>query len=442
MFVHPFSRAALLGVVFFQFAGTCTPSTAQEAKPSGIGEGFVLIAPLGSDTSYLINADKQVVHEWPCGSEPGNATYLTSDGSLIRTGKVRNSNFEARGGSGGSVQRISWEGQQIWKTEISDANFHAHHDVQPLPGGNVLVIAWDAMSGEEAIQAGRDPQTLAQGRLWPEAILEIKPVDQDDHEIVWQWRLRDHLIQNFDKSKANYGRVDQHPELVDINYGIRRGGADWIHMNAVHYHPELDQIALSARWFDEVWIIDHSTTAEEAAGHEGGRYGRGGDLLYRWGNPEAYFAGLPMDRQLFGQHDVRWIEPGRPGAGNLLLFNNGGSHERNFSSVDEFKPPLAANGSYDLSSTAAFAPEKFLWTYSDPGQFLSNRISGAERLPNGNTLICSGDQGWVFEVTPAGELVWQFELSEMGLRGGLFRAAYYPADFPGLKNRDLKPVNN
>ena len=99
--------------------------------------------------------------------------------------------------------------------------------------------------------------------------------------------------------------------------------ADWTHFNSVDYNPELDQIVVSPREFGELWVIDRSTTIEEAAGRTGGNSGKGGSLLYRWGNPAAYKSGSRADQKLFYQHDPKWIPPGLPGAGNILVFNNG-----------------------------------------------------------------------------------------------------------------------
>ena len=212
------------------------------------------------------------------------------------------------------------------------------------------MIAWERKSKEEAIAQGRDPDLL-QDDLWPDHVIEVQPDGPTDGKIVWEWHMWDHLVQDFDREKPNYGVIYEHPELIDLNNtgstppstpeelrklravgytgggddddDNRRGSADWMHTNAIHYNPKLDQIALSAKNFSEIWIIDHSTTTEEAASHRGGKRDKGGDLLYRWGNPWSYKSGTTEDKLLFDQHDVRWIPLGLPGAGHLTAFNNG-----------------------------------------------------------------------------------------------------------------------
>ena len=168
---------------------------------------------------------------------------------------------------------------------------------------------------------------------------------------------------------------------------------------------------LCVRAFNEFWVIDHSTTTAQAAGHSGGRSGKGGDLLYRWGNPATYRAGSKDDQTLFRQHDARWIDDGNPGAGNIMIFNNGGGRPGgDFSSVDEITPPLQANGTYQIEPGKAFGPRTTVWSYSaeNKSDFYSSFISGAERLPNGNTLVCAGAQGEFFEVTPTKKVVWKY----------------------------------
>lgn len=168
---------------------------------------------------------------------------------------------------------------------------------------------------------------------------------------------------------------------------------------------------MSVYAFGEFWILDHSTTIAEAASHSGGRSGKGGDLLYRWGNPHAYRAGTKADQKLFHQHNAHWIAKGLPGEGHLLLFNNGsGRPGENYSSVDELVLPVDSQGRYICKAENTYGPDKPVWSYTAPKktEFYSSFISGTQRLANGNTLICSGANGTIFEVTPNKEIVWKY----------------------------------
>ena len=254
---------------------------------------------------------------------------------------------------------------------------------------------------KEAKAAGCNPQIQGNSGLRPDCIIEVKPTGTTTGEIVWEWHVWDHLIQDHDPSKANYGDVAAHPQLIDLNYVAswveqlprkeldklrslgylgssgkgHRGPKDplWTHTNSVAYHAELDQIVLSVRGFNEIWIIDHSTTTQEAASHRGGRSGKGGDLLYRWGNPQAYRAGTDKDQQLFGQHDAHWIPPGLPGEGHVLLFNKGYRRPQgSYSSVDE--PVLREWG---RCGTSPFGD----CTSSGRGSFAATAVGAPSRRP-------------------------------------------------------------
>jgi len=212
-----------------------------------------------------------------------------------------------------------------------------------------------------------------------------------------------HLIQDYSATKNNYGNVAAHPELICPGADGSKIPSFWNHMNAIYYHPKLDQIILSVRGNSEAWVIDHSTTRAEAAGHSGGKNGKGGDLLYRWGNPIMYRAGTKSDQKLYQQHDVQWIEEGLPGAGDILAFNNGLG--RNYSTVDEFTPPVDGNGNYSLTAGKALVPpiSTGRTKATPPASLYAEAISGAQRLPNGNTLICDGTHGTFTEVTSDGK---------------------------------------
>ena len=229
--------------------------------------------------------------------------------------------------------------------------------------------------------------------------------------------------------------------------------SDFLHTNAIDYHPGLDQIALSVPNMGEIWILDHSTTTEQARGSSGGRYGHGGDLIYRWGNPATYGRGGVEEQQLFTQHDVRWIPDGMEAAGNLTVFNNGG--ERGWSSVMEIATPGNGDGNYPLADGEPWGPEEATWIYEaeERESFNAPFISGAVRLANGNTLICSGPQGRFFEVTPDGEIVWEYLGPYHGnvpgwrppgterLPYASFRANPIASDHPWLSGRDLTPLD-
>lgn len=296
------------------------------------------------------------------------------------------------------------------------------------------LIAWEYKSESEAIEAGRDPGSLGDGELWPDSIIEVEPDGASGGTIVWEWHVWDHLVQDYDPGKGNYAAVANHPELVNLNYTMNTN-ADWNHINSVDYNAEYDQILVSVHNFSEIWIIDHSTTTAEAASHSGGLYGKGGDLLYRWGNPQTYDAGSSDDQQLFVQHDAEWVESGLPGEGDILVFNNGkGRSDGNYSSVDEIVPPVNSDGSYTLDAGSAYGPAAAVWSYTadTPTDFYAQSISGAQRLPNGNTLVCSGPDGYFFEVTDSGEVVWDYTAS-----GAVFRVERYATDYTGFDGKSL-----
>jgi hypothetical protein len=244
-------------------------------------------------------------------------------------------------------------------------------------------------------------------------------------------------------------------------------GSDVYHFNAIKYNAALDQIVFSSPHLHEIFIIDHGTTSKEAASHIGGRRGKGGDFLYRWGNPQNYGRGDSTTQQLLGQHDVRWIEEGKPGAGHLTVFNNNvrrkndfspqGTDSTNYSAVYELETPMDAKGNYLLEKGKPFGPKIPSWTYVAPDtlSFFSSFISGAHRMPNGNTFINEGARGRFFEVTPNGQTVWEYlnpyrgdirkpngdPVPLMPLVYFQFRATFIPADHPGLAGRKLEPLN-
>ncbi len=434
-------------------------------------DGYTLFNKRKTKTIHLIDNQGRVVHRWELEAralfarllENGNLlTFVRRDPERsVREVDPNDDIFPPRG-----VREVDPNGDILWGCVQGSP----HHDVLKMPNGNVLLLSRQHKTPEEVIAAGANPEFIGPSGLFAPHIVEARITGPASCEIVWEWSAWDHLIQDFDSSKANYGVVAEHPELIDLNFYLSElpdstDPSDWIHSNGIDYNPELDQVMLSPSNFSEMWIIDHSTTRAEAAGPSGGKGGKGGDLLYRWGNPRAYRAGTLDDQQLFWPHNPQWIPPGRPGAGNILIFNNGirvWERPRAYSSVDEIVPPVDG-ANYRLNPDRAYAPAEPVWTYTaaTPSDFFAGYISGAQRLPNGNTLICDGVHGTLFEVTPTGKTVWKYvnpmtsdgpvrqgepvpteQLKKIGRvapANQVYRAYRYAPDYPGLQGLDLTP---
>ena len=395
-------------------------------------EGYTLFGPEYSTYTYLIDMNGKIVYSWKSDYIQGFGTYLLENGDLLRLDEFGSDIIFMGGGRAGRVEKLDNHSNLLWEFIYANDEHCSHHDVEPLPNGNVLIIAWESKTRTEAISAGRNPSRLRSSTIWPDHVIEVEPVGSNGGNIVWEWHVWDHLIQDYNSTKENYGVVKDHPELIDFNFG--NTDADWNHINAIDYNEEFDQILLSVHNFNEIWVIDHSTTTAEAAGHRGGNSGKGGDVLYRWGNPQAYDAGDATDQQFFGQHGANWIDEGCPGGGNILVFNNGGESRR-YSSVDEIVPPVDINGNYEYIPGEAYEPDVPIWVYTteNPTDMFSMILSNAQRLPNGNTLICSANQGLLLEVTQEKKIVWKYQnILPSPYTSSVARVQRYSFDYPGI----------
>ena len=438
-------------------------------------QGYTLFAPKHFLYTYLMDNDGRVVNTWTSQYEPGQSVYLLPNGDLLHCCFTKSGGF-TRGGEGGRLEEYDWDGNLVWELDYASDTYLAHHDVAILPNGNVLALAVEKKSYAECLAAGFRPDALRDRELYPDYVIEIEPTRPRGGRIVWEWHVWDHLIQEHDRAKPNYGDVSEHPERIWVDCNGRGAAAFWNHMNSIDYNPKLDQIMLSVRGSSELWVVDHSTTTAQARGDSGGRYGKGGRLLYRWGNPAAYQRGTARDQMLFQQHDTQWIPDGSPGAGNILVFNNGlrrlppgvesvrdvlkpvVGKDWGYSSVDEFVPPVNPDGSYRLDEGTSYGPGELTWTYvaPEPTEFFAEAISGCQRLPNGNTLICDGTSGAFFEVKPDKRTVWEYVCPVTGagpieqgdpipldhrahMMNAVFKTTRYPADFPGFAGKDLSP---
>ena len=385
-----------------------------------VQEGYVLAVVNGAQTSYLIDKKGYKVKEWNFEKRLGNDLELLDSGNLLGMFKTENINnqFGSFGGFGGVISIINPQGDSIWDYNYASDTYLSHHDVEQLPNGNILFIAWEKMDTITAQNNGLN----GNNDIYPETLIEVNPIT---NQIIWKWNSINHLIQDFNSSADNYGIINQNPQLIDINYNSSMTNGDIMHANGISYDQEKDVIYLSVNFYNEVWVIDHSTTTVEAKSNTGGNYNKGGDLIYRFGNPQAYQNNLGT-RLFYNNHYPNLIDDSKPGGGNMLVYMNGEGIGQ--STVYEFNLPE----NFQLLANTNNEPE-VAWSYTNPTLF-NPRVSGAVRLTNGNTLICEGDFGF-WEVTSDGEIAWKYSKLDDTL--GFWRGYDYYFDDEAIINLGL-----
>lgn len=355
----------------------------------------------------LIDMEGNIVHRWTTG--PGGDAQLTPEGHLIRASGAsaadRDGNPLNWGGTQGRLREWDWEGNLLWDIDLAEADEISHHTFKRIPNGNTLVVIWERYSRKQAIKKGRHPATVNPegatgtdprpgvytGDFWPDKIIEISHTGLNGFKVEWEWRAWDHLC---NRAKRN---------CIDINYHIplptnltHRSSADYLHVNAVDYDEENDLVLINSRVLGEFYLIDHES----------------GDIIYRWGNPCAWDkkAACPSymqdgDTYLFGAHGANFIES-EPGAVKILVFDNGwlrpsGNRSR------------ALDVEVDLDHPDFHASPVWSYQTASANSLNSDFVSYAQRLDNGNTLITSGMENHLIEVTAEGEVVWEYVIPDI-----------------------------
>jgi len=405
--------------------------------------------------TFLIDNCGRIVNQWDNvgGAHIQNHSKLLPNGNIL----YMRDNFIIESDFNNNIQKV---------TEVTEFDLVLEYEIELLPNGNYLCVArriessfngqlgtfnacFSNDNGDYSFfyLRGFDTDNPELRPSWNDAVVEIEP---QTGNIVWEWNIFDHVIQERDLTRANYGSVKDNPQLLNMDALLNP--PDWefcetFMINGMDYNPDFDQIALSVRKMSEVVIIDHSTTTEEARGSTGGRFGKGGDILYRWGNPENYNRGGEEDRILYFQHDPQWIKHGEH-KGKMIIFNNGLDFVREQSTVEIIELPVDESGNYILNEGEAYGPKNTSMTYdsfnSDFDEF-SPYTCGSTVLPNGNIFITIGDDFRLLELNPAGELLWDYRFnyrntSFAGLgASNVFRSEKYPIDHPAFEGMNLEP---
>jgi outer membrane protein assembly factor BamB len=376
-----------LGMSLFLFAWpTVYPTGTTLYKPDKSYNGYTLYSPMGNGGQglevgtepyempgviFLVDMNGNIVHEWKTPFRAafgrilrnGNLLVACSDGKKI-PGRIGIEPYSI-GGAQGWIYELDWDGNIVWS--FFDGN--QHHDFRRLPNGNLLYIAFEKVPKDlqKKVRGGVKGSEFPDGTMVNDLIVEVTP----EGERVWEWHANDHFDPDIDIMALTHPRQE------------------WAHGNGLDVMED-GNILYDARHTDTAYLIDKKT----------------GKIIWRFGNI-AY-----LDRQtgqieykdpraadtFGGQHNVQVIRSGLPGAGNILIYDNG----------------MYA----DTSRAVEINPKtlKVVWEEktgsSTMGRFgrnhFSSFISSVQRLPNGNTLVCDGANGRLFEITREQEIVWEY----------------------------------
>jgi hypothetical protein len=454
------------------------------SDPEQVAPGYLLFAAWAQNEAhefiYLVDVDGNVVHRWYAippvyegqGHSIANTARFTETGSIV-TGL---STARQRDEGDRRLLELDWDGNLIWNFSDPRDGYRYHHVFKRIWNNHlndwtVIFTSMIPMTQEQAVAAGADPSV--EWDAGPDGVVEV---DMNGN-VVWEWWSLDHVVQDKNPSWPNYGVLTEHPERFNFNWGVGLTG-DLIHQNALDYNRRLDQIVVNNSRMGEFYVIDHGGTFV-VGDFEASRAlaaGPKGDILFRWGNPWLYSAGeAPSynpegdatsegDRMLFHHHDTQWIKEGLPGEGNLLIFENGsrraGPQRSRILEVNPYTGDSPESG-YLPEMDAGGPAKQVVWDFTSiqPNSFSSRNISGVQRLANGNTLGVAGRHGHVFQVTPEGEIVWEYivpivrwtdedaELDEIYKTtmsdsddNSIFTATWIEPDHPGLAGRNLTPI--
>lgn len=453
------------------------------SDPSRVAPGYLLFSSWPRleeyEYTYLVDTDGNVVNMWKTVPPvyEGHGYILEKTARLTETGSIIQglSNAAHRYEGERVIQELDWDGNLVWEFSDPREGYRYHHNFKriwnnQLNDWTIIYTAQFPMTQEQAVAAGADPSVE-----WDAAPDGVVEVDRNGN-VVWEWWSLDHVVQDQDRERPNYGVLAETPGRFDMNWGGGLTG-DFTHQNALDYNQTLDQIVVNNDRMGELYVIDHGGTfvVGDFEASKALAAGPAGDIIFRWGNPGLYDSGeVPTfiadgdvssegDRLLFHHHDRQWIKEGLPGAGNFLIFDNGSRRAgAYYSRLIEVNPYAGTypNAPYLPEMEAGGPAEQVVWSFAsrNPNSFYSHNISGVQRLANGNTMGVAGRQGHVFQVTPDGDVVWEYIVPVMvGLAEGstpdqvfrktmsdaddnsIFTAHWIAPDHPGLVGKDLTP---
>ena len=317
-------------------------------EPEKCYNGYTLFSNYRSTTFYLMNMEGQIIHTWI--TRPAKIGELLPNGHLIY------------GHMWHGMVEVDWHSQELWYYPCTQ-----HHDFAVMPNGHIMVLC-----GGMAYRAEKrtNPEIYKYGEYIPAYFIEVDP---KTNEVVWRWEADEH-IEELKKVGVKFPRVPNFPRAPKL--------LDVFHANTCEVLPDTTlgrkdsrfkagNVVFSYRNLDVVGVIEKET----------------GEIVWAWGPGKLDKQHMPT--LIPDRHPITG-DP-LPGAGHFLIYDNGDT--RRATKVVEVDP----------------ITEEIVWEYSQKGWWCGGGLGGAERMPNGNTVICEGGtRGRLFEVTPEGEIVWEY----------------------------------
>lgn len=315
-------------------------------KPGEVFRGYNLFTSYALNKILLVNMRGDIVHSWDPDVELIGYAEPLSNGHVL-----------AIANSSTYLVELDPDSNVVWSYHHIDKEIH--HDFERLGNGNTLILCRDLRKATQ---------------ISPKPVINDHIIEVDSQgEIVWEWHTIDHF--------EEFGFSDTAKAL------IAQRGVDWAHTNSIQMLPsnlladprfKEGNILVSQRHTNIIFIIDKDS----------------GQIVWKIG---------PGDNLTIGQHHAEMIREGFPGEGNIIVFDNGGSagypiKARVYSRVIEIEP-ISKTIVWEYSAINSY---QYLYTFFSPF------VSGQQRLPNGNTLIDEGEFGRFFEITPEGEIVWEY----------------------------------
>jgi hypothetical protein len=372
-------------------------------NPERAWNGYTVLSPLQTQAVIVIDMNGNIVKRWDgYNNSAGGPARVFPDGAVMSASGSRPPRQESLE----LIQR-DFEGNVIWRfgrneqVQLNDGSTvwsaRQHHDWQreDFPAGYYSPQAKPAMTGSNTLVLTHTNHTrpnVAELLLEDDRLIEVSPKG----DIIWQWVAADHIDE--------FGFSADARQAIKAASGFNkgRGSFDWLHINSATYVGPNKWFDTGDKRFAPNNVIISSRQVSFIA-----VVARDGSIAWQLGPDFGTSRELRAIRQIIGQHHPHLIPKGLPGAGNLLVFDNGGSSGYGFSS------PIAVDGHGTFARAGSRVLEinpvtlELVWSYS-AARFFSTNISGAQRLPNGNTLITEGANGRLFEVTKEGIIVWEY----------------------------------